>query len=102
MQQVLISFADVAQNWWVVATIVSIVALFLSLQRGSFIRNGLINMFVGVPAALWMLAMQGSVTAGGAIPLYLSISLIFGHLGVAIANFLVTPSTGKPDVRDRK
>ena len=100
--QTAISFADSALNWWVLATIISIIAFFISLSKGSFLRNGLINLFVGMPAAIWMLALQGNVTSGGDIPLYLSISLILGHLGVAIANFLVTPTSSPNGEPDRK
>ena len=87
---VTVVFADVAQNWWVVATIVAVVALFLSLMSKLYLRNGLINLFVGIPAGIWMLATQAGVTMGGSIPLYLSIALCVGHIGVAASNFLAT------------
>lgn len=83
-----ILFMDVAQNWWVVATIVAVVSLVLSLRRGPALRNALINVFVGFPAAIWMLGTQGAILMGGLIPLYLSISMALGHVGVAISNFL--------------
>lgn len=83
-----IVFADVARNWWVLATIIAAVALVLSLRRGSALRNALVNVFVGFPAGLWMIATQAGVTAGGPLPLFLSILLALGHVGAGITNFL--------------
>jgi len=82
-----IIFADVARNWWVFAAIVAAIALVLSLRRGSALRSALINVFVGFPAGLWMIGTQAGVTAGGPFPLYLSILMALGHVGVGITNF---------------
>jgi len=87
-----IIFADSAVNWWVVATLASVAAFVMSLLRGSFLRNGLINIFVGLPASFWMLATFGAISSGGSFPLFLSLALVLGHLGLGASNLLAASS----------
>jgi len=90
-----IIFADAASNWWVVATLVAAVSLVVSLRRGTALRNAMVNVFIGVPAGVWMLATCSGVSMGGVFPLYLSLSMLLGHLAVGITNFLVVALVGR-------
>jgi len=88
-----IIFGDAARNWFFVACVVAAASLIWSLGEGSFLRKGLVNLLVGVPASLWMLATAGGVSAGGSMPLLFALALVLGHAGVAAANLLAASSS---------
>jgi len=83
-----IIIGDAARNWYLVATIVASASLMFALGRGTYLRKALVDLMVGVPASLWMLATHSGVTAGGSMPLLFAIALLFGHIAVAIANLI--------------
>jgi len=86
--------ADVAANWWVFAYLLSTFTVFMALEEGR-LRSGLMNIFLGFPAALWMLAMQSGIVNGGPMVLMLSVISPVAQIGVGMTNLFASALGGR-------